>query len=86
MVSLPEGFTATKYPGYFWHVPTQSLYSLKVDGILKPLKISGPNHFNKWHEPGYRVSVEGQRRVLWLSYLQKLKYTGYSEIPVRGRK
>ena len=82
MVTLPVNFVATKYPGYFWHIPTQALYSLKVDGVLSPLKITGPNHWNKWTEPGYRVSVQGVRRSLMLSYLQKLGNLD-SVIPLR---
>ncbi len=85
MITFPHGFVATKYTGYFWHIPTQSLYSIKVDGALKPLKISGPNQWNNWSAPGYRVSVRGVRRVLWLTDLQKLTDAD-SEIPFSSHK
>jgi hypothetical protein len=85
MVTFPDNFVATKYPGYFWHIPTQALYSIKVDGVLTPLKITGPNHWNNWYEPGYRISVKGVRKVLWWSELQKLSKAD-SIIPVRIRK
>lgn len=85
MVHLPRNFTATKYPGYFWNMIEERLYSIKIDGILKPLKISNPNYFNKIQEPCYRVSVRGKRRCLMLSYLKKLVCQD-TEIPVKGKK
>jgi len=82
MVTLPREFTATRFPGYFWNTKTQKLYSLKVGGELRELKgPMEPNYFNKWHEPGYRVSHKGRPRVLGMSYLKKLKLED-SEIPV----
>ena len=40
MVTLPDNFTMTKYPGYFWNVLDKKLYSIKVTGELKPLVFS----------------------------------------------
>jgi len=82
MVKLPSEFAATWFPGYFWNVYEERLYSLKIDGILKPLKLIRPNHFNNWKEPGYRVSVGGFRRVMPLSRLKKLTCKD-EEIPVK---
>lgn len=82
MVTLPPGFIATRYPGYFWHAIEQRLYSLKVDGILKPIKAQKPNRFNLATEPYYRVSVRGRRRAMGLRYLKSLKYEA-SVIPVK---
>lgn len=79
-VKLPQEFAATKYPGYFWNVEKKELYSIKIDGILKPLKKIFPNSFNILREPGYRVSVRGHRKFLPMSYLQKLRVE-CSEIP-----
>jgi len=73
MVKLPSEFVATKYPGYFWNTETQVLYSLKIDGVLKPLKIINPNRWNSWPMPGYRVSVKGRGRYLPIGYLKGLK-------------
>lgn len=89
-VSLPEGFVATKYPGYFWNVYEQWLYSMKIDGVLKPLKFLEANRFNhmgryKSYEGwkgGWRVSVNGRNRYLFLAQLEKLTLTE-SIIPVR---
>ena len=47
MVTLPKDFVAIKFPGYFWNIKEQRLYSMKVTGVLRPL--AGPytpNHFN----------------------------------------
>lgn len=53
---------------------TQQLYSIK-SGVLKPLKPNNkrgwPHHKTPFWE-GYRVSVNGHKRRLELSYLQKL--------------
>ncbi len=73
MVTLPPEFTATRYPGYFWNIKTQKLFSLKVSGELRELKLIRPNHWNGWKDPGYRVSHEGVRKVMSLPYLQTLK-------------
>ena len=72
MITLPINMTATKYPGYFWDVIEQRLYSLKVTGVLRPIKLTQPNNFNKLHEPGYRVSVNGKPKMLMLSSLLTL--------------
>ena len=81
MVRLPNVFIATKFPGYFWNTETQTLYSLKIDGVLKELKMVYPNHFNMIRMPGYRVSVKGRRKYLSIGYLKKLK-PEFSVIPV----
>ena len=78
MVTLPAPYVATKYPGYFWNVETQRLYSLKVTGVLREMKFCKPNWLNKWdnfskgQHGGYRVSHKGARRNLYLSDLKKL--------------
>ena len=66
MVKFEPQFVATKFPGYFFNIQDHQLYSMKVDGILKPLKFHKPNHFNHlWRykdtEGGYQVSVKGQK-------------------------
>jgi len=90
MVSLPKDLTATKFPGYFWDVKEHVLYSIKVGGVLKPLKRRDAKylvHNTKW---GWRidcekwiwqVSVEGRKRLLTDKYLHSLKLED-SEIPV----
>ena len=75
MVILPFGFTATKYPGYFWDTRKHKLYSLKICGELREIKMTRMSE--KWwkslqREDGYRVSHRGQRRWLYVSDLKKL--------------
>jgi hypothetical protein len=72
MVRLPKKLIATKYSGYFWHIERQALYSIK-SGELKSIKKTSPNKFNNLHVGAYQVSVRGQRRYLFLDYLQSLK-------------
>jgi len=85
MVTLPKEFTATKFPGYFWNTKTRELYSIKIGGELRRLPLKKPNCWNNWKEDGYRVSYNGLRRVLFLSYLEKLKLLD-SEICVSKNK
>jgi len=72
MITLPPQYIATKFPGYFWNVNQQALYSIKVSGVLTRLKHTKPSIFTHWNS-GYRVSVNGRR--MWLSdqYLTNLK-------------
>lgn len=87
MVTLPIEFVATRYPGYFWNTETQTLFSLKIDGVLKELKLVKPNPWNWLPMPGYVVSVKGRRRTLLVGELKKLKFqTVYEIIPVRDRE
>jgi hypothetical protein len=39
MVTLPPEFIAIKYPGYFWNTIDNTLYSVKITGTLKPMKL-----------------------------------------------
>lgn len=73
MVKFPPEFVKLKFPGYFWNVNEKKLYSIKVDGILKPLHFSkgGTFHFQTI-EPGYVISVGGVKRRLPLSYLHTI--------------
>jgi len=79
MVTLPSGFTATKYPGYFWNVNEQWLYSIK-GGTLKKLKRNNPSKWSKFH--GWKISNNGFRRHLDYMALTKLKYED-SVVPVQ---
>lgn len=82
MVTLPKEFTSAYYPGYYWNVAERVLYSLKVDGILKPLKKVHPSYFNQITESGYRVSVKGRYRFIPMSKLMKLSIED-SEVGVK---
>ena len=72
MITFPSPFTATKFPGYFWNTETHTLFSIKVQGILRELKITQPNHWNNLREPAYRVSHNGRKRWLHIAYLESL--------------
>lgn len=52
------------YPGYFWCVASDKLYSIKVGGELRSINLTHPNTFNKLHFSAYRVSVRGVRKFL----------------------
>lgn len=71
MVSLPEEFVATWLPGYFWNIDEQKLYSIKIGGILRPLKLTLPNRWNNGFK-GYLVSHNGSKKYMKLSSLQTI--------------
>ena len=86
MVTLPKEFVAIQYPGYFFNIEDEKLYSVKVSGALKPLALNkGWNYALKIYcEVGYNISVNGRKRHIELSELRKLKpkkqiYPIYSE-------
>jgi hypothetical protein len=84
MIVLPPGFVSTRYAGYFWHIPEKKLYSCKVDGVLKPMKIKKPFRNKKI---GYSVSVNGFKRLLPLDYLYGLKYPATTQLfPIKKEK
>jgi len=84
--TLPMGFVSIEYPGYFWHVPSQILWTMKVDGILKPMKPrSIPYHvarqYNLPTQPCYQLSVKGRKKIVLESKL-KIRFKNYcDEIP-----
>lgn len=78
MITFPPEFVATKFPGYFWNTRTETLFSLKVTGILHEMKKPRPTHYNEYKN-GYAVSVRGVRRWLMVADLKKLNS---QEIPV----
>lgn len=91
MVTLPENLTATKYPGYFWDVNEHVLYSLKVGGVLKPLKRRDVRYLARhvmwaWRldcdQFYWQISVDGRKRIFTDKYLKGLKLED-SEIPVK---
>ena len=72
MVRLPEQYIATNFNGYFFNTEDETLYSLKIDGILKPMKLLQPNPFNHMREPFFKISVRGNRRSYPISKLRDL--------------
>lgn len=74
MVTLPKEYVPLKYDGYFWNITDCQLYSVKVTGMLKPLKKS-----RLWQDGmhvsnviGYNISVAGRKRFVSVSDLVKL--------------
>ena len=66
MVQFPaEYIQLDKFPGYYWNTITKSIYSIKVGGILTPLKFHKPFYINgKMTLPGYKLSLKGRRYTL----------------------
>lgn len=76
MVTLPKDFVATRYPGYFWNVVEQKLYTIKVTGELRPMAFQKGGNFGWLRvEPGYKISVNGQKRTYSMKYLTSLRAT-----------
>ena len=82
-VVLPEGFVKTRYNGYFWNVYEQTLYSIKIKGVLRKLKrITDLRRYNMYgteamqlnrpKEYYYQVSVNGKPRTMTDLYLKSL--------------
>ncbi len=84
MITFPPEFTAIKYPGYFWNTSDEKLYSIKVTGILRPLKFQSANRYNQG-VAGYQVSAKGRKRHIPYETLLKLTKVKDSVIPVQLR-
>ena len=77
MIVFPSDFVKTMYPGYFWNVNTQKLYSIK-SGKVKELKLNSGTYPIRPHGqmgPHYQVSVEGRKRYLLVEKLKKTNHT-----------
>lgn len=62
MIKFPKEFVALRYPGYFWNKKEQQLYSMKVSGVLKPLKYQRSfRTIYKTLPAGYSISYRGRR-------------------------
>ena len=73
MIKFPVQFRALpKYPGYFWNVEDKKLYSIKIKGVLKPLKKKYPNRFNNMYSPFYEISINGQRKYISVDRIVKI--------------
>lgn len=89
MNTLPsELIVVPGYHGYFWHPGEGVVYSLKVDGILKPLKYVSP--FRGYHggryvdfAGGFRLSKKGRSRTVGMGFLRRLTPTDY-QVPYKN--
>ena len=75
MVTLPPQFVATIYQGYFFNLETRTLFSIKIGGYLRELKLlkKGSTPWGVYAEDCYQVSVNGQNRYLTMTYLNTLQ-------------
>lgn len=69
LITLPEGFAATRVPGYFWHCKYRELYSIKT-GQLRLIKYHKASKYRTYD--GYQVSHLGRRRALYMEDLLRL--------------
>jgi hypothetical protein len=90
MIKFPATLTPVpKLPGYFWDVKSHKLYSIKVGGVLRELKVQrcksyrGCNRFSKVKvgELYYGLSHRGQSRSTPVRHLKKLTLVDY-DVPV----
>lgn len=84
LTRLPAGFVATQWPGYFWNMVDQNLYSIKIDGVLKPLTHQ-KMFYDKWKgyflPGGWNISVCGRRGRVTREEMKKI-FPKASLIPV----
>lgn len=83
MIIFPKSFVKIKYPGYFWDTDEHILYSIKVTGVMKPMKLQkgfrGVVNGAYIEIPdGYQLSHQGRRRYVTLEYLKALKVQPYT--------
>lgn len=81
MITFPDGFVATRFPGYFWNTTDEKLYTMKVTGVLRPMRISTPPPGQPDHA-SYRVSVNGVRRRLTTAQIKRVLLRGTGTVPV----
>lgn len=76
MITLPEGlFALDGYPGYFYDKEEAQLYSLKIGGVLKPLRMYTwifSKYSRKLCEPHYVLSRNNRRHYLFMHDLMKI--------------
>lgn len=72
-ILFPEEFKALKgHPGYFWHVGQQRLYSIKIGGVLRKLKIQYPNKHCPIPVPYYQLSKNGNTVYIGIDRIEKI--------------
>lgn len=89
MIYFPDTLTPVpNCPGYFWDISSHKLFSLKIGGVLRELKVlkAHPSMFRHngarflpvdVGELYYRVSVNGRKRYLPVKSLKKLELVHY---------
>lgn len=76
MIKFPKDFVLTDWPGYVWNVTEKALYSYKVTGVLKKLRLrpgfTGMCPYRRQYidvPAGYEVSVNGKRKRIQMKWL-----------------
>jgi hypothetical protein len=73
--TIPSELIAVpNYHGYYWHPGEGVVYSMKVDGILKPLKKK--KAFGE-HPSGYPLSRKGKSSTKPLEFFRRLTPQDY---------
>jgi hypothetical protein len=72
MITFPDGFVATRFPGYFWNTTDEKLYTMKVTGILRPMQRCNPAPNDEHTQASYRVSVNGVRQRLTIGQIKRV--------------
>lgn len=86
MITFPAPFVALEqYPGYFWNTNDQQLYTMKITGVLRPMKMTKGSMWVNNNKPGYMISHQGRKLYIWLQDLKNLKMVD-SVIPVHVDK
>jgi len=72
MITFPEQYVKTRFPGYVWNLEEQWLYSFKYGVLKKLVKSKGWQLPYRTVPPGWAVSVNGSRRYLPAWTLERL--------------
>ena len=76
MITLPEGlFAVNGYPGYFYDKVEAQLYSLKIGGILRPLKMYTWFYCGRKRSPcapHYVLSRNNRRHYIFIPDLMRI--------------
>lgn len=82
MITFPDGFVATKFPGYFWNTTDEKLYTMKVTGVLRAMRRCDPAPYEVDGQPSYRISVQGIRQRLTISQIKRTLQRDANVVPV----
>ena len=82
MITFPDGFVATRFPGYFWNTKDEKLYTMKVTGVLRAMHRCDPVPYDESSQASYRVSVNGVRRRLTTAQIKRVLVRATNTIPV----
>lgn len=91
MITFPKELIAIRYDGYYWHPEEMKVYSIKIQGKLKPLKTKSRKEIPYYMEPFWmkrmvdhryvQISVNGRKKYIPFDYLKTLKEYDY-ELPL----